>query len=179
MPFQSILMLPAKPSPESKQLASTSEMAESGATTSKQTEAKGPEGAEKFPLVLYIHGGPHSIYPAEFNNFYAGFIQLGYAVLAVNYRGSIGFGEANVESLTGHIGERDVADCMQALDYTLSTAPVERSAVFLFGGSHGGFLVTHLMARCGDRFVAACSRNPVINLSTMAGLTDIPDWYYT
>ena len=40
----------------------------------------------------------------------------GYTVVLVNFRGSTGFGEESVQSLPGHVGENDVADCIAALD---------------------------------------------------------------
>jgi acylaminoacyl-peptidase len=63
----------------------------------------------------------------------------------VNYRGSIGFGEASVKSLPGHIGDNDVADMQQAVKEALAKLPLlDPDHCVLFGGSHGGFLVTHL-----------------------------------
>jgi len=55
-------------------------------------------------LIVNPHGGPHSLFCAAFDLFTACFCQLGYAVLRVNYRGSIGFGQNNVLSLPGNIG---------------------------------------------------------------------------
>ncbi len=70
---------------------------------------------------------------------------LGYAVIRVNYRGSLGAGKDSVESLPGHVGDLDVKDCNQALKEALTRYPhLDPSRVHLWGGSHGGFLVTHL-----------------------------------
>lgn len=138
----------------------------------------------KLSLVCCIHGGPHSVYGSEFQAFAAAFALHKYAVVAPNYRGSIGFGQRSVDSLMGRIGKQDVADCLQAIDEAVQRLReehnVEVDKVFLFGGSHGGFLVTHLMAARPHAFAGVASRNPVIELSAMANcLSDIPDWYIT
>lgn len=66
---------------------------------------------------------------------------LGFAVLFINFRGSTGLGKDYVESLIGHIGDADVKDVYNALQSNPSWFNRE---LVLFGGSYGGFLVTHL-----------------------------------
>ena len=139
---------------------------------------------KKLSLVCCIHGGPHSAFGSDLQLFPAAFALHKYAVVAPNYRGSIGFGQRSVDSLMGRIGTQDVADCLQAIDEAVKKLREEHNAevdrVFLLGGSHGGFLVTHLMAARPHEFAAVASRNPVIELSAMANcLTDIPDWCFT
>lgn len=77
----------------------------------------------------------------------------------------------------GKIGISDVADCIQATDYALDTFNwLNPKSVVLTGGSHGGFLVTHLSGQYPDKFKAVSTRNPVIDVATMTILSDIPDW---
>ena len=132
------------------------------------------------PLILWPHGGPHSVLAATFYASAYYFNLLGYAILFVNYRGSLGAGNDGVEAILGHIGDTDVKDCHDALSVCLEDkeANVDPDNVFLFGGSHGGFLVTHLAGQYPDEFRAVAARNPVTNCAGMAGVTDIPDWCF-
>jgi acylaminoacyl-peptidase len=130
------------------------------------------------PLVVIPHGGPHSAHTTAFSVYYTALATLGYAVLLVNYRGSIGFGEPCVQMLSGRVGELDVDDCLAAVDQTIRSGTCDADKVVVQGGSHGGFLTAHLTARAPHIFKAAVIRNPVINIPSMAMVTDIPDWCF-
>ena len=75
-----------------------------------------------------------------------------------NYTGSVGYGQDNVYSLGGNIGDYDIADCLAALDHFLNKSEKTYDNVFVFGGSHGGFLTAHLTAARPDQFRAAVIR---------------------
>ena len=113
-----------------------------------------PESPEKLPLVLWPHGGPHSAVMSTFMSQAYFFNLLGYAVLFVNYRGSLGAGTDSVASIMGNVGDTDVEDCRAALERCLEEHPgrVASDHVYLMGGSHGGFLVTHLVGQYPDMF---------------------------
>ncbi|XP_032377302.1 acylamino-acid-releasing enzyme isoform X2 [Etheostoma spectabile] len=134
----------------------------------------------KTPLVVFIHGGPHSQFAAEWNCTTAGLAKLGFAVLMVNYRGSTGFGQDSILSLIGQIGSQDVKDVQTAVLTALqmdTTLDPKRLAVI--GGSHGGFLSCHLVGQYPEFYRACAARNPVINAATLLGTSDIVDWRYT
>ncbi|KAK8933434.1 hypothetical protein KSP39_PZI015418 [Platanthera zijinensis] len=145
---------------------------------SKETYRGNKKEGIRSPLILILHGGPHSVISTTYSKSLAFLSSLGYNLLAVNYRGSLGFGEEALQSLPGKIGSQDVNDVLAALDYVSERGLVDRSRVAVLGGSHGGFLTSHLIGQAPDRFVAAALRNPVCNLSLMVGTSDIPDWCY-
>ncbi|XP_044953945.1 acylamino-acid-releasing enzyme 2-like isoform X1 [Hordeum vulgare subsp. vulgare] len=135
------------------------------------------DGSQK-PTVLILHGGPHSASVSSYSKSSAFLASLGFNLLVVNYRGTLGYGEEALQSLPGKVGSQDVKDCLAALDHTIKEGLVDASKVAVVGISHGGFLTTHLIGQAPERFAAAAARNPVCNLSLMIGTTDIPDWCY-
>jgi len=127
------------------------------------------------PLLIYPHGGPHSVFTTEYVPAIAYLSLLGYSVILVNYRGSIGFGRTLIDALKGKIGQQDLRDCLDCMDDALRNGKADPNFLGVVGGSHGGFLGLHLLA-ADKRFKAAILRNPVSNIATMSGITDIPDW---
>ncbi|KAJ8531478.1 hypothetical protein K7X08_026912 [Anisodus acutangulus] len=130
------------------------------------------------PLIVVLHGGPHSTSLSSFSKSLAFLSSLGYSLLIVNYRGSLGFGEEAVQSLPGKIGSQDVNDVLAAIDHVIEKGLADPSKIAVLGGSHGGFLTTHLIGQAPEKFAAAVARNPVCNLALMVGTSDIPDWCY-
>ena len=136
------------------------------------------------PLILAPHGGPHSVCLCTFNPTLSFFSAMGFAFLQVNYRGSIGFGLKSLDSLPGKVGTQDVSDCMAVLEEglrlsaSLTHCPCDKNALYVLGGSHGGFLTAHLIAQHPARWQAAAARNPVLNIPGEVVATDIPDWCY-
>ncbi|KAF8820438.1 putative acylaminoacyl-peptidase [Cardiosporidium cionae] len=133
---------------------------------------------EKRKIAVVLHGGPHSCYHSGFFPHILFLMELGFDILGVNYRGSLGFGQEEVLSLLGKVGKQDVMDVKEAFSSYLKCNPSlydEHHSVVL-GGSHGGFLVCHLIGQFPSLFGAASTLNPVTDLVSMMGSTDIPDW---
>jgi len=127
-------------------------------------------------LIVYPHGGPHSAYLCEWSYNVAIMYSLGYAVLMVNFRGSSGYGQDNVDCLLTDIGTQDVKDCQQAAEFCKTRFNFKK--MLLNGGSHGGYLTCHLIGQYPDYYKSAVVRNPVTQLEGMRA-TDIPDWVFT
>ncbi|KAL6522701.1 hypothetical protein OROHE_016548 [Orobanche hederae] len=141
--------------------------------------SKSKSGTSKLdPLIVILHGGPHSVSLSSFSKSSAFLASLGYSLLIVNYRGSLGFGEEALQSLPGKVGSQDVCDVLSAVDHVIGKGLADRSKIAVLGGSHGGFLATHLIGQAADKFAAAVARNPVCNLALMVGTSDIPDWCF-
>jgi acylaminoacyl-peptidase len=141
----------------------------------------------KHRCILFPHGGPHVATTVSYASTNAFFLLSGFAVVMPNYRGSTGQGEAALSSLLGRVGENDVDDCLASLVDALNknAALIDPRAVYMFGGSHGGFLSGHCIARTyavasepdvAHRFRSCAMRNPVTNIASMADSTDIGDW---
>jgi acylaminoacyl-peptidase len=128
------------------------------------------------PLIVFPHGGPHGVISTGFSIAVSSFTALGFSVVLVNYTGSTGFGNRSIKALIGNIGDLDVEDTHAAATWASMQEHVDKHNVFLYGGSHGGFLTAHLLAREPDFYTAGCLRNPVINVGSMIDNTDIPDW---
>ncbi|KAJ8525197.1 hypothetical protein ON010_g15918 [Phytophthora cinnamomi] len=127
--------------------------------------------ADGYPVILELHGGPHGNSPVMYRNMCDFWAALGFAIVTVNYRGSTGFGIKALESLIGKVGTQDVYDCHYALCYLLEKSSrlglsLDKSRVHCSGGSHGGFLVTHLIAQFPGFYKSMVTRNPVTNMST-------------
>lgn len=140
------------------------------------------EGDGRAPLIVYPHGGPHS---ASVNGFSAGVAAMllsGFAVMHVNFRGSLGLGQDSLESLPGRAGVQDVSEVLQATQWALQTAEtakyLDAQKVGYVGGSHGGFLGAHCSVVKGNLYKAVALRNPVCNIASMANVSDIPEWTY-
>ncbi|TDH71971.1 hypothetical protein CCR75_009269 [Bremia lactucae] len=134
-----------------------------------------------YPVILDLHGGPHSCSTVMYQKLYDFWAALGFAIISVNYRGSTGFGRKPLESLVGKVGTQDVYDCHYALDYLLENKatlglPLDQTRVHCSGGSHGGFLVTHLIAQFPGFYRSMVTRNPVTNMASVFYTSDIPDW---
>lgn len=63
-----------------------------------------------------------------------------------------------------------------AVELVLQSEPLDPNRIALLGGSHGGFICCHLIGRYPKMYKACAVRSPVVNMATLLGTSDIPDW---
>ena len=134
------------------------------------------EAGKTYPMVLWIHGGPWSMYALGFNWGWQNFAASGYAVLFMNPRGSTGYGQDFVNGIQFSYPGKDFDDLMAAVDAALAKGFIDKDNLFVCGGSGGGVLTAWIVGHT-DRFRAAVSMRPVINWHSFVGTTDGANWY--
>jgi dipeptidyl aminopeptidase/acylaminoacyl peptidase len=133
----------------------------------------GYQPGKTYPLVLSIHGGPHSNYG---NVLFPEFQMLagqGYWMLFTNPRGSSGYGHAFTFSTRGRWGMEDYQDLMQAVDIAIARANggVDTTRMAVLGGSYGGFMTNWIVGHT-NRFRVAQTDRSIFNWYSWYGSSD-------
>ena len=129
--------------------------------------------AQKYPLIMEIHGGPHGMYNVGFSYMYQNFAANGFVVLYTNPRGSTGYGSAFGNAINKAYPSVDYDDLMAGVDTVVGRGYVDTKSMFVGGCSGGGVLSSWVISHT-TRFAAAAVRCPVINWMSFAGNSDIP-----
>jgi dipeptidyl aminopeptidase/acylaminoacyl peptidase len=132
--------------------------------------------SRKYPLMLEIHGGPHSMYNVGFNFARQNHVAEGYVLLYTNPRGSTGYGSKFGNEIMNAYPSKDFDDLMAGVDSVVNRGYVDTKRMYVFGCSGGGVLTAWIVGHT-DRFAAASSNCPVINWLSFVGTTDGPGWY--
>jgi dipeptidyl aminopeptidase/acylaminoacyl peptidase len=132
--------------------------------------------SRKYPMMLSIHGGPHSMYGVGFNFGWQEHAANGYVVLYTNPRGSTGYGSAFGNAIKNAYPGKDFDDLMAGVDTVIGRGYVDPGNLFVYGCSGGGVLTSWIVGHT-DRFAAASANCPVINWLSFVGNTDSPGWY--
>jgi len=134
-------------------------------------EPYGYEPGKKYPLVLYIHGGPHSRYGENWFDEFQNLAGAGMWVLFTNPRGSGGSGADFTYSTRGDWGGNDYLDLMKAVDIISKRPDVDSLHMGVTGGSYGGFMTAWITAKT-DRFDAAQADRMISNWWSWYGTSD-------
>lgn len=128
------------------------------------------------PLVLDVHGGPTLAWTESYVHDFQVLAGMGYAVLAVNPRGSAGYGEDFCRKIIDDWGGDDYRDLLLGLDHVIATEPIDASRLAITGASYGGYMTCWAITQT-KRFKAAVARNPVTSLLTCGPLSDQWLWF--
>ncbi|HEX2606220.1 MAG TPA: S9 family peptidase [Flavisolibacter sp.] len=112
--------------------------------------------AKKLPLILFIHGGPVAQDNFGFDMDRQMYAAAGYAVAAVNYRGSNGRGLEYTKAIYGDWGHKEVLDVTGAADYLVKEGIADETKMGIAGWSYGGITTNYTIAS-DPRFKAAVS----------------------
>jgi dienelactone hydrolase len=113
------------------------------------------------PAVLLVHGGPHHHDADSFSPEVQAWVDHGYAVALVNYRGSTGYGKAWQDALEGDPGRPEVEDVVAGRDDLVSRGVADPERVVIAGASWGGYLTLQTIGTVPDGWKAALAVVPV------------------
>ncbi|MCJ7695454.1 MAG: S9 family peptidase, partial [Anaerolineaceae bacterium] len=119
------------------------------------------------PVVVYIHGGPTSQVMTGYNLDTAFFTSRGYGYLAVNYRGSTGYGRSYMLALRQRWGEVDTMDAAEGAKALIGMGLADPDKLIIKGGSAGGYTVLNALIHYPGLFKAGLCSYGVSNLFTL------------
>ncbi len=124
--------------------------------------------AKKYPVIVYVYGGPHAQMINKSWTGGAGFwlnwlAQKGYIVFTLDNRGSSNRGFAFESIIHRHLGDVETADQMAGIRYLKGLSYVDTARLGVNGWSYGGFMTISLMLRYPGVFKVACAGGPVID----------------
>lgn len=138
------------------------------------------DAAKKYPLILNIHGGPHTAYGFVFDHEFQWMAAKGYVVLYPNPRGSTSYGQQFGNIIQYHYPGDDMRDLMQGVDEVLKRGYVDPKKLGVTGGSGGGLLTDWIVGHT-DRFAAAVAQRDIASWAAWWYSADFtlfqPTWF--
>ena len=129
----------------------------------------------KDPLIVEVHGGPTACYFQQFASYSSVFLSAGFSVFAPNYRGSTGRGREYAELNHGDMGGSDFQDIMDGIRYLKDNGIIETDAIYITGGSYGGFMAAWAMTQ-SNIFKAGSALFGIADWISFHGTSNIPSW---
>ncbi|MFQ5654252.1 MAG: S9 family peptidase [Planctomycetota bacterium] len=131
--------------------------------------------AHRVPALVWVHGGPGGQCRKGFNEAIQCLTNHGYGVLAINNRGSTGYGKTFFHLDDRRHGEDDLEDCAWAARHLRSLPWVDGERIGIIGGSYGGYLVVAALAFQPQAFDVGIDIFGVTNW--LRTLESIPPWW--
>ncbi|MGN1018809.1 MAG: prolyl oligopeptidase family serine peptidase [Aristaeellaceae bacterium] len=138
---------------------------------SRVTLPVGYEEGRRYPVVLYLHGGPECCYTTDVWHEVQILAGRGYVVVCCDPRGSAGYGLAfcNDELSWGDEAYDDMMACLEDAEAMGAADPAREGVT---GGSYGGYMTCKIIMKT-QRFRAACAQRTFVNKATSYGTGDI------
>jgi dipeptidyl aminopeptidase/acylaminoacyl peptidase len=141
----------------------------------------GFDASKKYPLVLQIHGGPHSAYGNTFIHEFQWMAAKGYVVLYTNPRGSSNYGQEFGNIIQFAYPGDDFKDLMAGVDEVLKKGYIDEARLAVTGGSGGGLLTNWVVTQT-PRFKAAVSQRDISDWTNFWYVADFtlfrPTWFH-
>lgn len=135
----------------------------------------GASAADPTPALVWVHGGPGGQSRHGYRASLQHLLNHGYAILAVNNRGSSGYGKTFFHLDDRRHGEDDLADCIAGRDYLATLDWIDPDRVGIMGGSYGGYMVAAALAFEPEVFEVGVNIFGVTNW--VRTLSSIPAWW--
>ncbi|AXB45732.1 prolyl oligopeptidase family serine peptidase [Amycolatopsis albispora] len=120
-----------------------------------------PAGTGPVPTVFALHGGPHAADEDRFSAYRAAWLDAGFAVVEVNYRGSTGYGSAWRDAIEGRPGLTELEDVAAVHDWAVESGLADPAKCVVSGASWGGYLTLLALGTQPSRWAAGVAGVPV------------------
>ena len=120
-----------------------------------------PEGEGPWPVMMYVHGGPTWLHEDRFEPEVQSYVDAGFLVGMVNYRGSTGYGRDWRDRIIGDIGGCDLEDVNAGFDDLVSRGIADASRAVVAGWSWGGYVTLMMLGKHADRWTCGVAGVPV------------------
>ena len=129
----------------------------------------------KAPALVWVHGGPGGQSRTGYFSLIQYLVNHGYAVLAVNNRGSSGYGKTFYKMDDRNHGDKDLKDCIAGKNWLASQEYIDGERIGIIGGSYGGYMTMAAMTFTPDEFKAGVNIFGVTNW--LRTLKSIPPYW--
>ena len=129
----------------------------------------------KVPALVWVHGGPGGQSRQGFSSQIQYYVNHGYAILAVNNRGSSGYGKTFYKMDDQNHGDKDLKDCVAGKDWLAQQDIIDADKIGIIGGSYGGYMTMAALTYTPDDFKVGVNLFGVTNW--VRTLKSIPPWW--
>ncbi|KIC90877.1 alpha/beta fold hydrolase [Flavihumibacter sp. ZG627] len=123
----------------------------------------GASATNKVPALVWVHGGPGGQSMAGYSQSIQYFVNHGYAILAVNNRGSSGYGKSFFAMDNQNHGDKDLKDVVWGKKWLAQQSYIDPSKIGIYGGSYGGFMTLAGLIQYPQEFAVGVNLYGVTN----------------